>query len=96
MRGRFRFEGEKEAAGTAVEVRLVGIMDIELRFVIHLMPFGAPSSPIVMMTPPTTTKRGDDSHRSRCSDPGVLDKTWVVVPSCSNHLLTHLYLVWQN
>jgi hypothetical protein len=31
----FRFEGKKEAAGAAVAVMLVGIMDIEYRSVIR-------------------------------------------------------------
>ena len=32
---RFRFGGEKEAAGVAVAVMLVGIMEIECRFVLR-------------------------------------------------------------
>jgi len=36
---RFRFGGEKEAAGVAVAVMLVGTMEIECRFVIGQMPF---------------------------------------------------------
>jgi hypothetical protein len=38
---RFRFAGKKEAAGAAVAVRLVGIMDIECHLVIGAMVFGA-------------------------------------------------------